>query len=103
MKLITIIFILCVVSTPVFADHVNGYYRSNGTYVHPYERSAPNGTVTDNYSYQGNQNPYTGQVGQNNYTHDMTSPYYQGPDNQGHVGHSTYENYGDSNLERPND
>lgn len=37
--------------------HVKGYYRSNGTYVEPHERTSPNSTVTDNYSYPGNYNP----------------------------------------------
>jgi hypothetical protein len=32
---------------------VRGYYRSNGTYVWPHVRTAPNGTVTDNLSYRG--------------------------------------------------
>ncbi len=37
--------VLCLFATaPVFAQrttHVNGYYRSNGTYVAPYDRRAP--------------------------------------------------------------
>ena len=32
---------------------MRGYYRSNGTYVAPHVRTAPNGTVTDNLSYGG--------------------------------------------------
>lgn len=36
---------------------VRGYYRKDGTYVRPHVRTAPNSTVTDNYSYQGNYNP----------------------------------------------
>ena len=43
--------------------HVNGHTRSNGTYVQPYERTAPNATRDDNYSTRGNTNPYTGQAG----------------------------------------
>ena len=46
--------------------HVNGYYRQNGTYVEPYMRSSPNSTLTDNYSYPGNINPYTGKVAPGN-------------------------------------
>lgn len=30
--------------------HVNGYYRENGTYVQPYERTAPDGNPYNNYS-----------------------------------------------------
>ena len=69
-------------------EYVQGYYRSNGTYVQGYTRSSPNGTVTDNYSFKGNTNPYTGQTGTNAYQHDQTSPYYQGPNADGNVGHS---------------
>lgn len=43
--------------------YVDGYYRSNGTYVSPHYRSSPNSTVYDNYSTQGNVNPYTGAYG----------------------------------------
>lgn len=38
---------------------VRGYYRKNGTYVQPHVRTAPNSTITDNYSYRGNYNPNT--------------------------------------------
>jgi len=56
---------------------VNGYYRKDGTYVAPYYRSSPNDTVRDNYSYKGNVNPYTGEVGHNYYRNNPTSEYYQ--------------------------
>jgi hypothetical protein len=42
---------------------VNGYYKSNGTYVEPHIRTAPNSTVKDNFSFYGNLNPSTGQIG----------------------------------------
>lgn len=42
---------------------VRGYYKSNGTYVEPHYRSAPNGTKSDNFSTYGNVNPYTGKEG----------------------------------------
>ena len=45
------------------ADYVQGYTRQNGTYVQGYNRSSANGTACDNYSYQGNVNPYTGREG----------------------------------------
>ena len=60
------------------AGYVNGYYRSNGTYVQPYSRSESNYTVRDNYSYKGNTNPYTGETGHNYYRHSPTSDYYRG-------------------------
>ncbi len=51
----------------VYADeYVNGYTRSNGTYVEPHYRSSPNNTTYDNWSTKGNVNPYTGQEGTRN-------------------------------------
>lgn len=45
-------------------DHyVQGYTRSDGTYVQPHYQTNPNATRNDNYSTQGNVNPYTGQPG----------------------------------------
>jgi hypothetical protein len=37
---------------------VNGYFRSNGTYVSPYYRSNPNAFRWDNYSYRSFQPLY---------------------------------------------
>lgn len=91
------IFILAVILAGLFVTatsahaqvHVRGYTRSDGTYVQPYERSAPDNTVTNNYSFQGNQNPSTGSIGTNPYQHDVTSPNFNGtPDTNGHIGHS---------------
>lgn len=51
---------------PVYAVHVSGYYRSNGTYVHGYERTAPDSNPYNNYSYPGNYNPNTGTITKGN-------------------------------------
>src|SRR5450755_4127357 len=54
-------------STAALADEsVRGYTRKDGTYVAPYMRTEPNNTRLDNYSTQGNTNPYTGQPGTHN-------------------------------------
>ena len=54
---------------------VRGYFRSNGTYVQPHVRSAPNNTTEDNWSTRGNVNPYTGKNGSaNNYPRLVPSP-----------------------------
>lgn len=42
---------------------VQGYTRSNGTYVPPSHATNPNSTTSDNYGTRGNTNPYTGQMG----------------------------------------
>jgi hypothetical protein len=43
--------------------HVKGYVKKDGTYVAPHYRSAPDSSKLNNYSTQGNYNPYTGQEG----------------------------------------
>ena len=45
---------------------VNGYTKSNGTFVQGHYRSSPNNTRYDNWSSQGNVNPYTGTMGTRN-------------------------------------
>lgn len=56
--------------------HVDGYYRSNGTYVQPHYRSTPDSTPLNNYSTQGNYNPYTGQAG---HVNPYQAPTYSPP------------------------
>lgn len=49
-KLVLIIAIAC--ASLVQADvYVNGYTKSNGTYVQPHYRSNPDGNPYNNYSY----------------------------------------------------
>jgi hypothetical protein len=45
---------------------VNGHYRGNGTYVQPHWRSNPDGIPSNNFSYPGNLNPYTGRTAPQN-------------------------------------
>jgi opacity protein-like surface antigen len=63
------VFVLLAATTTALADeYVNGYTRSDGTYVQGYYRSSPDNTVTNNYSFEGNVNPYTGKVARSNET-----------------------------------
>jgi hypothetical protein len=43
--------------------YVNGYFKSNGTYVAPHYRSNADGNFYNNWSTYPNVNPYTGQTG----------------------------------------
>lgn len=43
--------------------YVRGYYKRSGTYVVPHYRSDPDGSIWNNWSIQGNVNPYTGNRG----------------------------------------
>lgn len=66
-------------------NHINvkGYYRSNGTYVKPHVRTAPNNTIDDNFSTYGNINPYTGKSGWIKQEKDIKSPSNYSKDNDG--------------------
>jgi hypothetical protein len=75
---ITTINLMFAVNGAYADQYVHGYTRSNGTYVQGYMRSSPNGTVQDNFSYKGNIDPYTGNVGTNYYRHNSTSQYFDG-------------------------
>jgi hypothetical protein len=68
------------------STYVQGHFRSDGTYVQPHYRSAPDGNTFNNYSTQGNVNPYTGQAG-------TVNPLYQAPS-------SSYGNYGSNYIGR---
>ena len=76
--IVSLLLIVFTLSSFAFAGYVNGYTRSNGTYVKGYYRSEPNYTVRDNYGYKGNSNPYTGEYGKNYYRNNHTSEYYNG-------------------------
>jgi hypothetical protein len=77
-----------------FANDVyhQGYTRSDGTYVAPHYQTAPDNTRLNNYSTQGNVNPYTGQAGTVN-PYPTPAPVYQVPaypTNRGNSGICPY-------------
>jgi hypothetical protein len=53
-------------ASAVAQTYVRPHVRSDGTYVEGHMRSSPNNTRIDNYSTQGNTNPFTGQAGSQN-------------------------------------
>jgi len=75
-KIICIVLCLTSFVAVSFAEYVSGYYRRDGTYVNGHYRSDSNNTVTDNYSYKGNYNPYTGSKGKDKYEDSQSSFYY---------------------------
>jgi hypothetical protein len=68
-RLLFLVFVLFLLIAPLLGQtnphhvRVSGYTRSDGTYVQPYFRTAPNSTNTDNFSTKGNVNPYNGKPG----------------------------------------
>ena len=65
-----IVIVLAFLLFPVIAQaaSVKGHWRDTNhdgvkdTYVQPYERTNPNSTRMDNYSYPGNLNPNSGLI-----------------------------------------
>lgn len=71
-----IVFLLLIaLSTSCFAKdvYVEGYTRSNGTQVQGHYRSSPDSTINNNFSTQGNVNPYTGEEGWIKREHEETT------------------------------
>ena len=68
--IISIVFVLTLINTVSADVWVDGYFRSDGTYVQGHYRSSPDSSVTNNWSYSGNVNPYTGEIGSNSYGSD---------------------------------
>lgn len=56
--------------------YVKPHVNRDGTYVEGHYRSTPNGNPYDNYSSQGNVNPYTGQAGTINPYNQTVTPSY---------------------------
>ena len=65
MKKIFLILLIVFVSFVTFGQdvYVEGYFKSNGTYVAPHYRSRPDNSFQNNYSSFGNTNPYTNKKG----------------------------------------
>lgn len=66
MKRLVSVLALSALAAGAFAQsehYVNPYYRSDGTYVQGHHQTNPDSSRTNNWSSQGNTNPYTGQAG----------------------------------------
>lgn len=64
MKKAILLIVLAAIGGQALADnYVKGYTRKDGTYVQPHYRSESNSIKYDNYSSQGNSNPYNGNQG----------------------------------------
>ena len=72
------LIVLAVVSSVASADnYVRGYARHDGTYVQPHYQTAPNQYRHDNYSAQGNTNPYNGREGTQRHEYSNPPTYNQ--------------------------
>jgi hypothetical protein len=59
---VSVLFLLGTLTSEVWAASVRGYYRKDGTYVQPHQRTNPDGNPFNNYSFPGNYNPNIGKV-----------------------------------------
>jgi hypothetical protein len=82
--LLTLLLLLSAISVSANDVYVRGYTKSNGTYVSPHYRTAPDSTPYNNYSTKGNTNPYTGKQGTVNPINSLNS--------------NTRSNYGNPNT-----
>lgn len=87
--LIGIVAVTVFIDSSFAAERVRGYYRdSDGdgykeTYVSPYYRTEKDNNPYNNYSTQGNTNPYTGEKG-------YVNPYNYNNDNNDYNYNSNY-------------
>lgn len=76
MKTLITIAAIALLAAPAFAQYqqVDGYYRSNGTYVQPHIRTAPDNSTWNNLS-QPSSGGY-GSYGSYNSNYSQSSPTY---------------------------
>jgi hypothetical protein len=76
---LALLTVLMLSSAASAADYVRGYMRRDGSYVPGHYRSSADGYRYNNYSTQGNYNPYTGRSGYQplypSYRSNFGSPY----------------------------
>ena len=93
---VTAIIGLSVLTGSLFAQvQVSGYYKSNGTYVKPHLRTAPDSSPYNNYSYPGNYNPNKQKVttgNQSSYLNNYYNNSSSGSSNSSN-NYSGYNNY----------
>ena len=77
MKTFLALTALVLVTAAAQADSVNGYFRSNGTYVAPHYRTPANGTPYDNLSYRGYPSQQPGYVSPRSFDTGYTAPVRQ--------------------------
>lgn len=64
--LFALAFLALMIPSLLEAGQVRGYYRRDGTYVQPHQRTNPDGNPYNNYGFPGNYNPNTGGISPGN-------------------------------------
>lgn len=102
MKKMVLAALACVAAVPMAPAlardvYVKGYVRSDGAYVAPHYRSAPDNNPYNNYSTYPNTNPYTGRQGTSNpyyIPRSYSPPSYSAPRYDAPTYNSPYSGYG---------
>jgi hypothetical protein len=84
--LLTAGFTLVLASAAFAQVYVPGHVTRDGSYVQPHYRSAPDSSYNNNWSVQGNTNPYTGRSGTLSPTYNDRPP------------SSSYDSFGSGRL-----
>lgn len=94
MKLIVAATLAVASFAAVAQTYVQPHVRRDGTYVEGHFRSAPDSNRLNNYSSQGNFNPYTGERGTVNPYQPIPAPTYIQPNPYGQQQRNPYNPYG---------
>lgn len=86
MKKLLLASCLAALSLSAAAGQVDGYFRSDGSYVAPYQRSAPDNQRWNNYGSQTNGGSQRDEF--------SSPPAYNQPRNNFGSGYNTNPNYG---------
>jgi hypothetical protein len=62
MAVMVILLLTGVLAADVVAGSVRGYYRQDGTYVQPHQRTNPDGNLLNHYRFPRNYHPNTGKI-----------------------------------------
>lgn len=77
MKKVILTLLIILTANVNAATYVRGYTKSNGTYVEGHYRSDSDGIKSNNYSNEGNYNPYTGKnAGEGDIGSNMGNEYH---------------------------
>lgn len=64
-------------SAAAYDTYVNGYTRKDGTHVQGHYRTRPDSNPYNNYSTEGNVNPYTGKSGTKDASDNDSGPSFR--------------------------
>lgn len=101
-NLLILAFLVFPVSAHAYGDdvHVDGYTRSNGTYVQPHMRTAPDHTASNNYSTYGNTNPYTGKQGTHHPDNSYSGNSFNHNSGSNHLGGNSHGGFNNNSSQR---